>query len=97
MKLPLKTFLTRIKRIYDIIFNDRPPNIIQDDYHSNKWISKRELYILLEYEKSQLLMAYKEKEKDMNDLLEGYNLNAFSNYEALERKHQGQLKKKQKA
>ena len=43
----------------------------------------------------QLLQAYKEKEQEFQDLMRSFNMNSLSNYEALERKYQGSLKKKQ--
>lgn len=94
MKQRLKTYLDNIKRIYNIIFEDREIHLIQDDYYEHRWISKSELEKLFEYEKVQLLNAYREKEQEYHDLLEGFNLHTLSSYEALERKYQGKLKKK---
>ena len=95
MKQRLKTCLDNIKRLYNIIFENRELTTIQDDYHLNKWISKSELEKLFEFEKMQLLQAYKEKEQEFQDLMRSFNMNSLSNYEALERKYQGSLKKKQ--
>jgi len=95
MKQRLKNYLVNIKRIYNIIFENRDLTDIQNDYYLNKWISKSELEKLFEFEKIQLLEAYKEKEQESIDLLKSFNMNSLSNYEALERKYQGSLKKKQ--
>lgn len=94
MKQLLKKFLDSIKRYYNIFFEDRSPEIIQEDYHANKWISKAELQILLEYEKYQLLKVIHDKENEYSDLLSSFNLNSYSSYKALEKKYQGKLKKR---
>jgi len=93
MKQLWKKSLASIKRYYNIFFEDRNPEVIQEDYHANKWISKAELQVLLEFEKFQLLKVIKEKELEYKGLLESFNLNSYSSYAALEKKFQGKLKK----
>lgn len=94
MKQLWKKSLANIKRYYNIFFEDRNPEIIQEDYHADKWISKAELQILLEYEKFQLLKVIADKDKELNDLMASFNLNSYSSYVALEKKYQGKLKKR---
>ena len=93
MNFPLKTFLVKLKRIYDILFNTRDVEEIRQDYFNNKWISKEELIRLLEYEETQFIKTYSELQNQYNDLLKYFNMNSLSNYSLLERKEQGKLKK----
>lgn len=93
MNFPLKNFLVKLKRIYDILFNTRDVEEIRQDYFSNKWISKEELIRLLEYEETQFIKTYSELQNQYNDLLKYFNMNSLSNYYLLERKEQGKLKK----
>lgn len=93
MNFPLKNFLVKLKRIYDILFNTRDVEEIRQDYFNNKWISKEELIRLLEYEETQFIKTYSELQNQYNDLLKYFNMNSLSNYSLLERKEQGKLKK----
>lgn len=93
MNFPLKNFLVKLKRIYDILFNTRDVEEIRQDYFNNKWISKEELVRLLEYEETQFIKTYSELQNQYNDLLKYFNMNSLSNYSLLERKEQGKLKK----
>jgi hypothetical protein len=93
MKQQLKNFLANLKRLYFVFFENRKPEDIQNDYHSGKWISKSELKILLEFEKSQMLAIIQTKENHVQDLMKSFNLNSFASYSALEKKYQSKLKK----
>lgn len=93
MNFPLKNFLIKSKRIYDILFNTRDIEKIRQDYFNNAWISKEELTRLLEYEETQFIKSYSELQNQYNDLLKYFNMNSLSNYSLLERKEQGKLKK----
>jgi hypothetical protein len=88
-----KTFLDNIKRVYHIIFNKRNIEEIRKDYFEERWISKEELVRLLEHEENQFIENYTTLQKDYNDMLKYFNMNALSNYSLLERKYQGTLKK----
>lgn len=93
MNFQWKTFLVNLKRIYNIIFNDRDIEQIRKDYFDNLWISKSELYRLLEYEENQFINNYSQLQNQYNDMLKYFNMNSLSNYRLLERKEQGNLKK----
>jgi hypothetical protein len=93
MNFHWKKFLVKIKRLYNIIFNRRNIEEIRNDYFNNRWISKEELIILLEYEEKQFIENYTRLQNQYNDLLSSFNMNSLSNYELLERKYQGSLKK----
>lgn len=92
MNFQWKTFLIKAKRIYNIIFNDRDVEQIRKDYFDNLWISKNELYRLLEYEESEFINNYSRLQNQYNDMLKYFNMNSLSNYALLERKEQGKLK-----
>lgn len=92
-------FLAEAKRIYNIIFETRPIEIIQKDFYEHKWISKLELQALFEWEKIQLLELCQKKDKEIqnkeeeyNLLLGNYNTTALHSYALMERKFQGKLK-----
>lgn len=93
MKSRWKTFLDKTKRFYHIIFDERDIEEIRKDYFEERWISKEELIRLFEYEEQQFIEHYKNLQKDYNDMLSYFNMNALSNYTLLERKYQGSLKK----
>lgn len=93
MNIHLKTFLDKSKRVYDILFNIRDIETIRNDYFSKKWISKSELIRLIDYEEKQFVIAYSQLHKEHVDMLSSFNINSMSNYELLERKYQGKLKK----
>ena len=93
MKFRWKTFLDKTKRFYNIIFNQRAIEEIRKDYFGGLWISKEELIRLLEYEEKQFIQNYSNLQKEYNDMLSYFNMNALSNYTLLERKYQGTLKK----
>lgn len=93
MNFQWKTFLVNLKRIYNIIFNDRDIEQIRKDYFDNLWISKSELCRLLEYEENQFINNYSQLQNQYNDMLKYFNMNSLSNYRLLERKEQGNLKK----
>jgi hypothetical protein len=85
--------LDKTKRFYNIIFNQRAIEEIRKDYFGGLWISKEELIRLLEYEEKQFIQNYSNLQKEHNDMLSYFNMNALSNYTLLERKYQGTLKK----
>ena len=93
MNFHWQNFLAESKRIFSIYFDDRDIEKIRLDYFSHKWISREELIRLIDYEEQQFIEQYSKIQKDYHDLLSSFNLNALSNYELLERKMQGTLKK----
>lgn len=93
MSIRWKTCLAETKRIFKIIFDTRDLETIRSDFFSHKWISKEELSRLIIYEEEQFIVEYTRLRQDYQDLLSSFNLNALSNYELLERKMQGQLKR----
>ena len=86
-----KTFSDNIKRYWCIAFENRDIVDIQNDYYADKWISKSELIELFEFEKSSLITRYTDVARDYHDLMSGFNLNAYSNYQKLEENNQGKL------
>lgn len=85
------TFLVELRRRYNIIFEDRDIMIIREDYLNNKWISKQELIILKNWETQEFIREYDALRSQYKDLLSGFNMNALSNYQLLERKMQGKM------
>lgn len=76
-----------------IIFETREISLIREDYFNHKWISKEELIRLLESEETEFIKTYNALYKDYHDLLSYFNMNSLANYQLLERKEQGNLKK----
>lgn len=93
MNFHWQNFLAESKRIFSIYFDDRDIEKVRLDYFSHKWISREELIRLIDYEEQQFIEQYSKIQKDYHDLLSSFNMNALSNYELLERKMQGTLKK----
>lgn len=92
LKSHLKNFLVELKRRYFCIFETRNIEEIRSDYFNKKWISKEELFRLLEYEEQQFIREYKLLSDQMNDTLSYFNMNSLANYQLLERKYQNKLK-----
>ena len=93
MKQHWKNFLVNVIRVYNIIFETRKLEDIQNDYYANKWISKEEMQKMFEFEKVELVKLLTEKEVEHNLLLSNFNMNSLASYELLERRQQGKLKK----
>jgi hypothetical protein len=93
MKIQWKIYLVKLKRIYSSIFEQRDIEVIRQDYYNGQWISKAELHRLFEQEKEELAKIAVTAQKDYSDLLSGFNLNAMRNYEMLEKKYQGMIKR----
>jgi hypothetical protein len=75
-----KTFLNEMKRIYNIIFENRPIDDIRNDFYSNKWISKHEKIILLEDEKEFLMQQALRYKNDYDLLMNNFNLMTQRDY-----------------
>lgn len=84
----IRNCLLEIKRLYQIIFEERPIDTIRNDFYEHKWISKSELSIIvesLEFEKLQLLNIVNKSQQEYKDLLGSFNLNAMEHYLFLQR------------
>jgi hypothetical protein len=73
MKFLWKTYLVKIKRYYNIIFNTRDIEIIRSDYFDKKWISKEEMHRLIEHEEKSFIRVYGELQTQYQDLLQFFN------------------------
>lgn len=82
--MTLKIYFEELKRIYNIIFENRPVDDIRKDYYNNKWISKSELEKLLTYETTELTKMVLVEREMYNSLLEGFNLSAMKNAQIYE-------------
>jgi hypothetical protein len=86
MKKKWENYISKIKRIYNIIFETRDLEEIRADYYAAKWISKEELRRLMKYEIEQLtnlLIAEKDSSKI---LFENFNLATMRNSFDIEEK-----------
>jgi len=79
MNYPWKTFLVKIKRYYDIIFNIRDIEVVREDYFSKKWISKEEMHRLIEHEEKSFIQVYSELQTQYQDLLQFFNTYSLRN------------------
>lgn len=87
----LKNFFLEIKRRYSSIFEDRLVADIQNEYYNDRWISKKDLLKIYEFEKQTLLNEYFSIKQELNDLKSSFNLNALANYRKLEELKQNKL------
>lgn len=76
----MKIFLNNCKRLYNIIFETRKIEEIQEDYYNHLWISKAEQIRLHEYEKEMMAIEILRLKDDYNHLLDGFKLATHRNY-----------------
>ena len=84
-------FSVEFRRRWNIVFEERPIDVIRQDYLTGAWISKEELIRLKEWETQEFIKEYELLRSQYIDLLSGFNMNALSNYHLLERKNQGKM------
>ncbi len=84
MKVHLKNYLPKIKRIYHIIFENRELETIRSDFYNDLWISKKELQRLFQYEIDQLVQWAVRERDDKNLLLSHFNIGTMRAYYELE-------------
>lgn len=86
MKKKWENYISRMKRIYNIIFETRELEEIRVDYYAARWISKEELKRLMKYEIDQLTDILIKEKENSKILFENFNLATMRNSYEVEEK-----------
>lgn len=82
----MKHFFKKLKRIYEIYFENRDIEIIREDFYSGKFVSKEEMRILFASELKYLTDLVLFERDNYNKLFENFRIGTMGAYYAAEEK-----------